>query len=119
MGVTSKDLQNPDQTMTFDHGKVQSVKVGAFTINLNTFEPGWRWSESVGPIAGTTSCQARHNGYIESGRMHVRMDDGEEVDLEPGEFFVLQPGHDAWTLGDEPCIAFDFSPQIASYAKPG
>ncbi len=68
MGVTNRDLESPDETRTFDHGQVQVVKIGESTIGRYTFEPGWRWSESVKPIAKTDSCQAHHIGYILVGQ---------------------------------------------------
>jgi hypothetical protein len=82
----------------------------------SVYEPGWRWSEHVKPIVGTDSCQATHVGYVLSGRMHIVMDDGAEAEIGPGEFVRIQPGHDAWTLGDEACVIVDFG-QIEGYAK--
>src|SRR5206468_11925959 len=64
-----------------------------------TFEPGWKWSESVKPIAGTDSCQVAHTGYQLSGRMVVRMDDGSEHEFRPGDAGIIPPGHDAWVVG--------------------
>jgi uncharacterized cupin superfamily protein len=71
----------------------------------------------VKPLAGTESCQAAHTGYIVSGRMHIRMDDGPEGELGPGDAFICSPGHDAWVVGDEPCVALDWS-AATDYAKP-
>jgi len=82
------------------------------------FEPGWRWSQDVAPIAGTASCQVRHLGYLISGRMHVALDDGTAVDLSPGDIFDLPPGHDAWVIGDEVCVMVDVSPEATRYAQP-
>ncbi len=83
-----------------------------------TFEPGWRWSESIAPIAGTESCTVHHNGYVVSGRMQVRMDDGGESEVGPGDVFVIPPGHDAWVVGDEQCVVYDFAGTMAKeYAK--
>jgi quercetin dioxygenase-like cupin family protein len=79
-------------------------------------EPGWRWSEHARPIAGTDSCQAVHTGYILSGRMQVVMDDGTDGRAGPGDAFVIPPGHDAWTVGDDPCVFLDFS-GMADYIK--
>ena len=81
------------------------------------FEPGWRWSTDIAPIAGTASCQTRHLGYALSGRMQVRMDDGTERELKAGDAAVIPPGHDAWIVGNEQCIAIDFT-GVAHYAKP-
>jgi hypothetical protein len=72
-------------------------------------QPGWRWSESVKPIVGTESCQVSHTGYVISGRMHVRMDDGTELDFGPGDAVWVGPGHDAWVAGDEPYVGLDFT----------
>ena len=80
------------------------------------FEPGWRWSEDVKPIAGTDSCQVHHTGICISGSMTVRYDDGGEMTIGPGDVVDLAPGHDAWTLGDEPCVILDTG--VAAYASP-
>lgn len=90
---------------------------GAATFMRGTFEPGWRWSSDVKPIAGTDSCQTRHLGYVISGRMHITFDDGTEVEVAAGDAFDLAPGHDAYTVGDEPCVMIDVSAQATSYAK--
>jgi mannose-6-phosphate isomerase-like protein (cupin superfamily) len=115
--IEVKNIGTPDETRTFDHGKLEVVTLSGVVFGKATFEPGWRWSQSVKPIAGTDSCQVHHNGYVLSGRMHVTMDDGSEDEAGPGDVLVIPPGHDAWTVGDEPCVVFDFSSQIAQYAK--
>jgi uncharacterized cupin superfamily protein len=115
--TVKKNLGQPDEVRPFPNGKLELVTVGDVTFARATFNAGWRWSENVKPIAGTPSCQVHHNGYVVSGRMHIRMDSGEEVQIGPGDVFVCPPGHDAWTLGDEPCVAYDFSAGIGTYAK--
>jgi len=99
------------------HGQAVVGSAGAATFMKGTFEPGWRWSRDVKPIAGTDSCQTRHLGYAISGRMHVTFDDGTEVEVAAGDAFDLPPGHDAYTVGDEPCVMVDVSPQATSYAR--
>jgi hypothetical protein len=84
MGVRNRDFDTPDETMTFDHGHVQVVKIGEITIRRNTFEPGWRWSENIKASAKTDSCQAHHVGYMLSGRLHVLTDYGVEGEIGPG-----------------------------------
>lgn len=116
--IEHKSLDRADERREFDKGHIDLCTIEGAVFGRAVFEAGWKWSECVKPIAGTDSCMVAHNGYIESGQLHVRMDDGTEVDLVPGEFFVCPPGHDAWTVGDQPCIAFDFSTAIADYAKP-
>ena len=102
-----KPLDSPDETRPVDNGAVEVVHLGAGTVMRTTFQPGWRWSESVKPFAGTESCQTHHFGYCISGRMHVVMDGGEETDIGPGEALDIPPGHDAWVVGDEPYVGID------------
>ena len=118
MTLEHKSLDRADERRDFPSGHIEVCTIGSAVFGRAVFEKGWRWSESVGPIAGTDNCMINHNGYIESGHLHVRMDDGTEADMGPGEFFVCPPGHDAWVVGDEDCVAFDFSADIAGYATP-
>lgn len=69
------------------------------------YEPGWKWSEHVAPLAGTGSCQVEHVGMVMSGRVMVAMDDGLRIELGPGDLFYIPPGHDSWVVGDEPYVA--------------
>jgi hypothetical protein len=114
--LEAKSLNTPDETRPFSHGKVEVVNIGGTVVGRSTFEPGWRWSECVKPIAGTDSCQATHLGYMISGRMHVVMNDGTEIELVSGDATVIPPGHDAWIVGDETCVFLDFM-GAAQYAK--
>ncbi|MCE9669833.1 cupin domain-containing protein [Myxococcus stipitatus] len=91
------------------HGEASVLKLGEITIGRARFEPGWRWSRDVKPIAGTADCEVVHTISILSGRMHVRMRDGEEFELGPGDVAFIPPGHDGWVVGDEPCLAVDFT----------
>src|ERR1700686_413750 len=102
-------FETPDETRTFPDGKgkLALLGVGQLQIGGGEFEPGWRWSEHVKPIAGTDSCQAAHTGYVLEGRMAVRMDDGSEIEYVPGDAFYMPPGHDAWIVGDEQCVILD------------
>ncbi|WP_243716954.1 hypothetical protein [Actinomadura sp. KC345] len=70
-------------------------------------------------IAGTDLCEVHHNGYVARGRLRIRMRDGSEAEAGPGDVFVVSPGHDAWVVGDEPCVVFDFAGGIGEYAKAG
>ena len=83
------------------------ITLGTATVGRATFQPGWKWSECVKPIAGTDSCEAAHLGYVVSGQMHVVMDDGTTADVRPGDLVNIAPGHDAWIVGDEPCVMID------------
>lgn len=105
-----KSLDRPTESRhTADKGWIELVKLGEVTVGRATFLPGWRWSEHVKPSAGTELCQATHTGYVVSGRQAVRMADGAEVELGPGDAFVIGAGHDAWVIGDTPCVTIDFS----------
>ena len=112
-----QSIDSPSERRPFrDHGHMDVVTLGSFTLGRGTFEPGWRWSEDVKPIAGTDSCQAHHTGICVSGQMTIRSDDGDEFTVRAGDVFDLDPGHDAWTDGDEPCVLLDTG--VAAYAKP-
>jgi len=112
-----QNIDTPHERRPFkDHGHMDVITLGGFTLGRGVFEPGWRWSEDVKPIAGTDSCQARHTGYCLSGRMTVTFDDGSEMNIGPGEVVLIEPGHDAWTVGDEACVLLDTG--VAGYAKP-
>jgi hypothetical protein len=113
-------LDDPEETRPFTEGsgRLELVNVENGPVGRATFEPGWRWSANVKPIAGTDSCQAAHTCYFVSGRMGVVMTDtGEQVEYGPGDFAIMAPGHDAWTIGDAPCVVVDWQ-GFADYAKP-
>ena len=115
--VEVKSFDSPDEVRPFEgNGEAKVVQVAGQTVGRGTFEPGWRWSENVKPIAGTDSCQVSHLGYVVSGRMTVRMDDGSEGTVGPGDVFAIPPGHDAEVVGDEPCEMLDFG-EFGEYAK--
>jgi mannose-6-phosphate isomerase-like protein (cupin superfamily) len=111
-----KSFGNPDEVRTFDKGKLELIKVGGALIGRATFQPGWRWSASVKPIAKTESCQAPHFQYQISGTIRIRMDDGTERDVTAGEVAWVPSGHDAWVVGNEPVVVVDFQ-GMADYAK--
>ncbi|HKV45824.1 MAG TPA: cupin domain-containing protein [bacterium] len=115
--MTSKSLNAPDETRQFPKGKLELVTLGGITFGRATFEPGWKWSESLKPITKTKSCEAPHTNYHISGRLHVRMDDGTEAEFGPGDVSVLPPGHDAWVVGNEKVVVIDITGMTA-YAKP-
>ncbi len=113
----AKNHASADETRKFiDKGQVEIVNIAGGTVGRGTFEPGWRWSEHVKPIAKTDSCQATHMGHVLSGRMKVVMDDGTELEVVQGDSFLMPSGHDAWTVGDEACVLIDFA-GMENYAK--
>lgn len=111
-----KSFSAPHTTRVFPYGRLELLNCADTTIGRALFEPGWRWSESVKPLAKTNSCQAPHFQYHVRGIMHVLMDDGTEFDCKPGDISFLPAGHDAWTVGDETVEVIDFQGML-EYAK--
>ena len=118
-GLRRMSLDAPEEVRAFEGGtgQLELVNLDAGPVGRATFKPGWRWSEHVKPIAGTSSCQAAHTCYFVSGRMAVVMDDGEQLEYGPGDFAIMPPGHDAWIVGDEDCVVIDWQ-GFADYARP-
>jgi len=114
--LMAKSFESPDEVRTFEKGKVEIVNLGNVIIGRATFEPGWSWEKCVKPLVHTESCQAPHTSVIISGRMKIRMDDGTEIEGGAGDTAVIPPGHDAWVVGDEPCVSIDFT-GMGDYAK--
>ena len=103
--LQTKSLDNPDETLTFPKGVAANVRLGDLVVGRLVQQPGWRWSEQVKPIAKTESCQFHHIGVGLSGNAMVRMDDGTEMAIRPGDVFDIPPGHDQWVTGDEPAVS--------------
>jgi uncharacterized cupin superfamily protein len=117
MAAEVKNFDSPDETRAFEgKGGAKVVELAGHTVGYGTFEPGWKWSENVKPIAGTDSCQVAHFGYVLSGSMRVFMDDGQEIEINPGDVVAIPPGHDAEVTGSEACVMVDFG-EIGDYAK--
>jgi quercetin dioxygenase-like cupin family protein len=115
--LTIKKLGGADEHRPFKaHGFMDFFRLGEATVGHFTFEPGWRWSQDVRPIAGTKTCQASHLVCSLSGRLHVKMDDGTESDLVAGDLAFIPPGHDAWVVGDHAFTGIDFG-TIEDYAR--
>jgi hypothetical protein len=115
--LTIKNVGSPEEVRQFAaNGHADVIDLAGHPVLYGTFEPGWKWSNDLKQIAKTDSCQAPHLMYCISGRMGVRMDDGTEGEIGPGDVVSIAPGHDAWVVGDEPCIAVDFG-GYSQYAK--
>jgi hypothetical protein len=106
----------PDEVREFPKGRLELIKIGGATVGRATFEPGWKWSNSIQPIVKTKSCEAAHFQYHISGVLMVVMDDGTKFECRPGDVSLLPSGHDAWVLGNEPAIVVDFQGMV-DYAK--
>jgi mannose-6-phosphate isomerase-like protein (cupin superfamily) len=114
--IETKTFARPDETRPFEKGRLEVNSLGGVTFGRATFEPGWKWSTCVKPIAKTESCQSAHLAYQISGHMHVVMDNGAAMDIGPGEVCSIPPGHDAWVVGNEPVVMIDIT-GAGNYAK--
>jgi hypothetical protein len=118
-GLTAKQFNSPDETRTPAKAKIEVLNLGSATAARLTAQPGWRWSECIKPVVGGDSCQAHHVGVIISGTMHVVHNDGTEGDITAGTGYEIQPGHDAWVVGDAPLVAYEFDSTTAqTFARP-
>jgi hypothetical protein len=111
-----KSLETPDERREFPNGHADIIAIGDGEVGRLVFEPGWRWSNDVKPIAGTESCEAPHFQYHLAGRLAIRMDDGTEFVAGPGDVTSLPSGHDAWVVGEEPVVVIDWF-GASTYAK--
>lgn len=113
----AKNFEAPDRTREVPKGRLDLVDLDGATGTRVRYEPGFRWSECVGAPAGKDICAARHFGYVLAGRLRLRMADGTEAEVGPGDVFVVPPGHDGWVVGDEAFVAVDFSQDMRRYVE--
>jgi quercetin dioxygenase-like cupin family protein len=105
-----KNFASPDEARDFvAKGRTEVLRLSMGSVRRLTYEPGWRWSTHVGPLAGRSTCGLAHFGVVLSGSQAVRLDDGTELVLRAGDVFTIPAGHDGWTIGDEPCVVLDFA----------
>ncbi len=112
-GVEKRHFDAPDESRTPSKTRSDIVHVGGTTAARLTLEPGWTWAECVKPVAGTETCQHRHVGVVHSGVLRVTHEDGTVLDLNPGEAYVIEPGHDAEVVGDAPFVGYEFEERAA------
>jgi hypothetical protein len=106
--LEARDFKTPDETREFPKGNLKLVRLGNHKVGVGRFEPGWKWSESLRPIAQTELCEATHTLYCLSGTMEILMKDGTRRTLHAGDVAMIPPGHDARVLGKEACVIVDF-----------
>ena len=117
--LVAKSFDSPDEVRAPDKTRLEVVDLGGTKAARMTAQPGWKWSECIKPVVGGDSCQNRHIGAVSSGSLHVVHNDGTEADVGPGAVYRIEPGHDAWVIGDEPFVAYEFESTAAeTYAKP-
>ena len=117
-GVEVGSFDSPSETRTPDKTKVDVVRLGGNSAARFMLQPGWSWADCIRPVVGGERCQIRHVGIGVSGQMHVEHDDGTEQDIAPGQPYVIEPGHNAWVVGDEPFVGYEFETRAAeTYAR--
>ena len=109
VGIDKKSFDVPDEQLALgEKAGGEGVTVGSLDVKRVTFQPGWNWTDHV----SSEPCETRHAGYVLSGRLHIVMTDGQETEIQAGEVVMVEPGHDAWTVGQEPCVFLDFGGAI-------
>ena len=107
--VVLKRFDQPDETRLLTKGKFEIVRLGGMTIGRATYEPGWKWSEHVGPQVGATRCNVEHVGLVLTGSAAVAFDNGRVVEMKAGELFYIPPvPHDSWVIGKEEYVSLQF-----------
>ena len=109
MVLQKKKFQKPDETKTPPNVRIENITIGDMTVSKHTYQPGWQWSKHIKPTAGTNSCQVHHFGVLVSGKLGVRADDGQGIEFGSGDVVDIPPGHDGWTIGNEPAIFYWFT----------
>jgi hypothetical protein len=109
LDVILKRFETPDETRVFEKGRFEIVNIGGMTIGRASYEPGWKWSEHVGPGTGAPLCDVEHVGLVISGRAMAAMQDGSEIELTPGSLFhIPSVPHDSWVIGNELYVSLHF-----------
>jgi hypothetical protein len=114
--MSRKSFDGPFDRRASDKLLIELVHLGKAVVSRNVYQPGWRWSESVGPGARTRLCPIRHLFYVVSGRLHVKMESGQEQEFVGGEVGLVPAYHDAWVVGDEPVTLIDFGGNREAFA---
>ncbi len=115
--VLGKSFATPDESVAFPNGTNNVIRLDGMIYSKGVFEPGWRWSNDIKPIVQTDSCQEHHRGYVISGHLGVRMNDGEEAEFGPDSVLDIPPGHEGWVIGNEPVVMVEFG-SGENFAKP-
>jgi hypothetical protein len=117
-GFEARNFETPDETRSPEKTTVETVTVGGAKVGRATFQPGWRWSECIKPVVGTDDCRAHHLGVLLSVVIHVAHADGSEGDINPGDVYSIEPGHDAWVVGDDVAVGVEFdATTVGTYGK--
>lgn len=110
-------MDRPDDVRVFGRGRLEVVEMNDAAFGRIVYEPGWRWTVDVRPIAQTELCEIHHMGYVISGQLHMELRDGASIEAVAGDVFECPPGHDAWVIGNDPWISIDWAGR-RHYARP-
>lgn len=115
--IQVKRFDEPDEVVTVPNQISQVVVLGDTYVARSIAQPGWCWSKDVKPLVGTPSCQIHHQGVVLSGKFQIKTDEGALRIIGPGDVVDIQPGHDGWVVGDEPCLFIEFH-GVRDWGKP-
>jgi len=117
--LQTKTFETPDETRTVPRALLRVVNLDEVAVGHAVWQPGWRWSTDLRPIAGTEWCENHHLGYALSGHLAVVTEDGETIDVRGGAVYEIPPRHDAWVVGDEPFETVEWSSARVVGVGPG
>jgi mannose-6-phosphate isomerase-like protein (cupin superfamily) len=103
-----KNVSATAEVKKFPNGQIELVNIAGGTVGRFSMQKGWKWSNDIKPFVKTEWCEAQHLQYVMSGRMHVRMKDGTEFEVGPGDVASVSPGHDAWVASEDPLVGIEF-----------
>lgn len=103
-----KNMSASKEVRNFPHGRIELVDIGGRTVARFHLQKGWKWSNDIKPVVKTEWCEAPHLQYVISGKYRVKLKDGTEFDIGPGDVASVPPGHDAWVVGDETLVGIEF-----------
>ena len=107
--LQKKRFSKPDKTISRPKSRFDTIEMGGISVVRTTYKPGWQWSKDIKPVAKTEWCEKHHFLYCLEGRMRMRMRDGSELELGPGDVVDIPPGHDGWVIGNKPAIVLDLA----------
>ncbi len=109
IGVVLKRFENPDEIREMELGRFEVIEIGGLKIGRATYQPGWQWSQHVGPALGQTHCPIEHVGMVIAGTATAAFEDGTVQELTAGSLFYIPPQpHDSWVVGDVPYVSLHF-----------
>jgi hypothetical protein len=96
-----------------DHREIAGVQLdiaraGDCRVKRTIYPAGFRWSKDMKPLVGTELCQHAHVGFLARGHIHVQFADGCTREFEAPQVVAIEPGHDAWVVGNEPVVIVEF-----------